>query len=347
MSFTKHSEIKVDMPSISIVIPTYNSEKTIEACLESIVNQNYPKDKIEVIIVDGGSKDKTIKIIESFTKLLKVKIVHEKTGRPEAATAIGYNYAKSDLIANIPSDNVLPHNEWLNQMVEPFKRFKEVVATQPLRYSYKRNLGLLDRYFALFGVNDPISYYLNKRDRLSWLEEGWSLLGDAKDIGNFFLVKFNLSEVPTLGANGYIVKREIVQKVTSNVFNFFHIDSNLDLIRMGYNLYGIVKTDIIHQSGEKFLKYFQRRIRYLQIYFRDKNRRRYHLYNPSSYVDKINLLKFIAFSLTMVRPTYDAIKGYKKIPDKAWFLHPIVCFGILFIYAIGTFVQILKELLAK
>jgi len=332
-----------DILSVSIVIPTYNCEKTIRACLESIVRQDYPKDKIEVIIVDGGSRDKTIEVVKSFAKLLKIKVFYERTGRPETATAIGYNYARNDLIANIPSDNILPHSEWLKRMTEPFKNSIKVVATQPLRYCYRKDLGLLDRYFALFGVNDPLAYYLNKRDRLSWLEESWALMGEAKDMGDFFLVKFTPNEVPTLGANGYIVKREVIQKVTLDIFNFFHIDSNFDLIRMGCNLYGIVKTDIIHQSGEKFLKYFQKRIRYMQIYFRDKNRRRYHLYNPSSYKDKINLLKFIVFSLTLIKPTSDAVKGYRKIYDKAWFLHPVICFGILFTYAVGALVQIQKE----
>lgn len=323
------------LPSISVVIPTYNSERIIGICLKSIASQDYPRDKMEVIIVDGGSRDRTIEIVKSFAELLSVKIVYEKTGRPEAATAIGYNHAKNNLIANIPSDNVLPHNKWLKQIVEPFIKHSDVIAVQPLRYAYRRKQGLLDRYFALFGVNDPIPYYLNKRDRLSWGEKNWSLMGKAKDEGNFLLVKFNSMEVPTLGANGFIVKRKIIQKVTSNIFNFFHIDANVDMIKMGYNSYGIVKTDIVHQSGEKFLKYFRKRIRYMQIYFQDKSKRRYHLYDSRSRLDKNNLLKFVIFSLTFAKPTYDAIRGYRKIPDKAWFLHPIVCLGVLLTYGIG------------
>ena len=325
-----------DLPSISIVTTTYNSEGIIDNCLKSIASQHYPKNKIEVIIVDGGSKDGTIGIVESFAKLLDVKIIFEKTGRPEAATAIGYNHAKNNLIVNLPSDNVLPNGKWLNQMVEPFIKCKSVTATQPLRYTYRRNLGLLDRYFALFGINDPIPYYLNKRDRFSWFEENWSLMGKSKDMGNFFLVRFNSTEVPTLGANGYMVKRKVIQKVTHNIFNFFHMDASLDLIRMGYNLYGIVKSDIIHQSGGTLLNFFRKRIRYMQIYLRDKSRRRYHLYDPNSRLDRINLLKFTFFSLTLLQPAYNAAKGYKKIPDKALLLHPMVCLGILLTYGVGV-----------
>jgi glycosyltransferase involved in cell wall biosynthesis len=227
-------------------------------CLESVKNLDYPKEKIEIIVVDGGSKDRTIPIAKSYNAI----VLSERTGRPEAATAIGYKNAKNDLIVNLPADNIIPSSNWLKQMVEPFIRCNDVVAAQTLRYTYDRALGLLDRYFALFGAGDPLAYYLNKRDRISWMEEDFVPFGKAKDMGTFFIVELNPSDIPTLGANGYIVRREIVQKFIKNVLDFFHIDSNVDMIKNGYNKYAIVKTSIIHRSGEKFFNYFYKRLRY-------------------------------------------------------------------------------------
>ena len=51
-------------PLISVIIPTYNSEKFLEECLDSVLNQTYPN--IEVLIIDGGSTDSTIKIIKTY-----------------------------------------------------------------------------------------------------------------------------------------------------------------------------------------------------------------------------------------------------------------------------------------
>ncbi|MBZ9578240.1 glycosyltransferase [Patescibacteria group bacterium] len=63
------------MKSISILIPTLNSEKTLNECLESIAFQDYPSDKIEIIIADAGSIDKTLSIIDRFKeKPRKIKI---------------------------------------------------------------------------------------------------------------------------------------------------------------------------------------------------------------------------------------------------------------------------------
>ena len=56
-----------ELPSISIVIPVYNSEKVLRGCLQSVREQDYPKDKMEIIIADAGSTDKTLEIVNDFT----------------------------------------------------------------------------------------------------------------------------------------------------------------------------------------------------------------------------------------------------------------------------------------
>lgn len=55
-----------DLPSISVVIPTYNSERTLTECLENILQQDYPRAKIEIIIADGGSRDRTLEIARKY-----------------------------------------------------------------------------------------------------------------------------------------------------------------------------------------------------------------------------------------------------------------------------------------
>ena len=55
---------------VSIVIPCYNEESYIGECLQSIVDQSYPSDLIEVIVVDGNSIDKSVSIVQKYSKIL-------------------------------------------------------------------------------------------------------------------------------------------------------------------------------------------------------------------------------------------------------------------------------------
>jgi cellulose synthase/poly-beta-1,6-N-acetylglucosamine synthase-like glycosyltransferase len=69
---------------VSIIVASYNSQDTIEECLKSILTQNYPKDAFEVIVMDGESKDNTVKIAEQFP----IKVLSIRLNCPAA-----YNYA--------------------------------------------------------------------------------------------------------------------------------------------------------------------------------------------------------------------------------------------------------------
>ena len=61
---------------VSVVMPVYNEEKYIEKCIDSLLLQDYPIEKMEWIFVDGGSKDQTVEILEKyqlrFPKLIKI-----------------------------------------------------------------------------------------------------------------------------------------------------------------------------------------------------------------------------------------------------------------------------------
>jgi len=71
-------------PKVSIIVAAYNSQQTIEECLKSILALDYPKGSIEVIVMDGGSKDATVQVAERYP----VKVVSIRLNAPAA-----YNYA--------------------------------------------------------------------------------------------------------------------------------------------------------------------------------------------------------------------------------------------------------------
>lgn len=321
------------MKTISVIIATLNSGQVLENCLASVRNQNYNQSMIEIVIADGGSTDNTIQIAQKY----QARVVPENTHSPEAAKGVALKQSRNEIILGIDDDNILPDQDWLSKMVSLLEKEPQAIGCYPWRYAYRKEDKALNRYFSLFGVNDPVAWFLNKADRQSYFSSNWQLSGKAQDKGDYFLVEFDKDNLPTVGANGFLIKREFLEKAKTKPDDFFHIDVNLDLVCQGFNQYVVVKNDIIHVSGESFFKYLRKRKRYMEnLYLQDFSRRRYLIYDHKK--DKLKIVAYSFYSLTLILPTAKAVKGYLKVKDPAWFLHPIVCFLIFWIYSLAVIV---------
>ena len=98
-------------PKVSIIVATLNNERTIDECLKAIFELNYPKDFLEIILVDGCSKDATVEIAQKYP----VKVVSTPLNAPAA-----YNYAlkivSNDILGFIDADAKV-EKEWLNKLM--------------------------------------------------------------------------------------------------------------------------------------------------------------------------------------------------------------------------------------
>lgn len=106
----QHSQNKTNyLPKISILIPAKDEENVIEKCLQSILNVNYPRDKIEIIIIDGSS-DSTTDICKKFETENPgiVKVIREDNphGKPSALN-LGLKHATGEIIAVFDADNIV------------------------------------------------------------------------------------------------------------------------------------------------------------------------------------------------------------------------------------------------
>ena len=99
--------------TVSIIVPTLDSEKTVKSCLGSIMGQDYPKDKLEVIIVDGGSRDNTLDVVTEYP----VRVIIESRKGRGAAYNRGFQEAKGDYVAFLDSDAIVPVS-WLSDAVQ-------------------------------------------------------------------------------------------------------------------------------------------------------------------------------------------------------------------------------------
>lgn len=106
---------------VSVVIPVYNEEKYIGACLESLLNQKDAAD--EIIVVNNNSTDNSVEIIKQFP----VKLINETQQGITPARNRGFNEARYEIIARTDADTVLPPN-WIKRIKKSFAADEKLVA---------------------------------------------------------------------------------------------------------------------------------------------------------------------------------------------------------------------------
>lgn len=317
------------LPSISIIIPTYNEESRLPFCLGSIRAQNYPQENLEIIVVDDNSTDATIDIARQYNCKLQLNGFRNI----ERGKSIGFQSASCEYILLIDADNILPDVDWLNTCVTAYLENPEIFGVEAIWFEHKNFHSLADRYCELFGINDPFVYYLKNQDKMGWFNNEWNLKGSVlKNTENYYIVEFNKTNCPTVGSQGFLTKKILFEKISTWPY-LFHMDSQLELIEQNGNVgrYAFIKKGIIHLHSKSTLQLIKKLHRNITLFYKQKDIRKYK-YN----INMPKLFFTTILMITIIRPLYDAIKGCVKKPDVAWFLHPLLCVLVPFMYSFIT-----------
>jgi len=112
----------------SIIIPAYNREKTLRRCLTSLGNQDYPRDKFEIIVVDDGSSDGTVQMLSNLAKKYRnLRYIKQFRKGPASARNLGAKHARGEIIGFTDDDCVLS-KDWIKLMVDSHGRNPEFTA---------------------------------------------------------------------------------------------------------------------------------------------------------------------------------------------------------------------------
>lgn len=168
-----------DKPFVSVVIAARNEERDITSCLESLLDSTYPNDRFEVIVVNDGSADDTLRIASAFSskhalqpsfRVVSVPQQGESqgvrtTGHKKAALAFGILHSRGTILALTDADCRLPA-AWLDRMVESFDSRTGFVAG-PVAFSYGKTIfsrivalefmGLAGISAGSIGIGEPAS----------------------------------------------------------------------------------------------------------------------------------------------------------------------------------------------
>lgn len=327
--------------TITVAMISYNDEKILDECLDSIRCQDYDQKLINILMIDGGSTDATLEIAKKYGATVVCR--PDLKDKQDIRAGLAFTTPKTDLILFFSADNRLQEKDTLSRMVETFLD-ENIVGCETLRYGYRKTDPAISRYFALIGGADPIAVGLGKADRGPHDTKKWHLSGKAEDCGSYYKIQFSkdIAKIPTLGANGFLFRRKLVEK-SSLAVHATHTDLCVDWIKQGYDQFAFVKErHVIHFINVKLLSFIKRRLHYEQMYSHKKTKRIYSVFQKS---DTSRLVYIIFAYPTFLIPTIRALKGYLSVRDPAWFLHPIMCFLFVLSYSFHFIRNGLREVL--
>ncbi len=316
-------------PIISIVTPTYNSAKTIQKYLLAIKKQTYPNNNIEILIVDGGSTDDTLKIATKY----KCRIIHNSKTDIMEAERLGFISARGKYLIGLAPDEVLENPDSLMLKYETLKSNKNIKAVLLSGYKTPSNFHKINNYINEFG--DPFSYFMYRDSK------GYGYL--IKDFNKKYkIVKrnrnytvYNLSDyhpIPLieLWAGGCMIDLQYTKK------HFPEIKRNPSLIPLIYyllikkgGLIGVTHKDpTVHYSSASIIKYLKK----------IRSRVEFNVYltpmGKGGYTGReifelpfIRLKKylFILYSFTIILPMVDSIYLAVSRKKYIYLIHSLLC----------------------
>lgn len=299
-------------PSISFIIPVLNAERHLRTCLKSIRAQAYPQDRVEIIALDGGSTDSTVRIAREFG----ARVLPNPKRLAEYGLQAGIKEATGDLITVFAADNELYSTGWIWRAARAFSADPQCAAVWgPLKSG--ENDPAVNKYFELI-QSDPMTHFINKNLK-TYLRDG------AKNEDGTYHFRVDPKRPLVWGANGLTLKRELIAPIWAQAGYLGDNDAFQRMIEAGFNKVAYIPGLVTyhHHVGEvmDFVKKWKRNF---SLHFLDKLETR----NTNwVFVDDFRTRLFL-WLVYSVNPAVTGLHAlYMALRDRNpyWAYHPLLC----------------------
>ncbi|GBC85881.1 Poly-beta-1,6-N-acetyl-D-glucosamine synthase [bacterium HR11] len=240
----------MDLPLVTVVVPVWNEAAFIGPCLDSVVANDYPKDRLEVLVVDGGSTDGTRAVLEDYARRYPFIRLLDNPGRiPAAALNAGLRQARGDVIVRMDAHTVYAP-DYIRKCVELLQT-TEAANVGGVQRAVGRGYVAGAIAVALtspFGVGDARFRYA---DRLTWADtvylgawrratlEALGGFDEAWAVNEDYELNYRLRR-----AGGRVL-------VSPDVRCWYHVRSSLGALARQYVRYGFwrARTAVVHPGS--------------------------------------------------------------------------------------------------
>lgn len=254
-------------PKLSIIVPVYNTEKYLEKCLDSLVNQSLQD--IEIIVVNDGSKDNSQKIIDRYVSdFPQVKSFEKSNGGLSDARNFGIDRAKGEFIGFVDSDDYVDL-EMFQKMVEHAKNYQSQLVLCDLEKVDENGIG-----FRILRQSPELGKRINLYDDLTVLGElDWFACNKLFHRDLFEKERFkkgihfeDVELVPRL-----LLKSSVISKIQEPYYKYFERQDSItkNSTQKGLDMFISVKnvTEAFQKSDKSNFTQHIKRFQIIQLFY--------------------------------------------------------------------------------
>lgn len=321
--------MSVSSTLVTIVMPTYNSERTLRLSLDSIARQTLRRNMIELIVVDGGSSDRTREIAREFGCL----IIDNPRVQPEYAKVLGLSAARSKYAIFLDSDEVLCDASSLVKKIQLLESHQEVKNVITAGLINPPGYPAINDYTNRFG--EPFSYFMYRLDGGDYVQSLRERYKFCHEDDSVAIVEFKEGDVlPICDGGGHCFDLDYLKSIADI--------SSIDIVPVTFQYMAertarlaVVKNDYTLHYSTTSLKRYVNKINWRIITNMHSatgtegfvNRQKFH---PKWFQLKKYL--FIVYGLSLLAPLADAIRLAITHKKPAFLLHfPLATYTASFI----------------
>ncbi len=296
------------LPKVSCVIPTLNAGAILGLCLDAIRGQDYPQDRIEILVADGGSTDETIDLAKSHQAVL----VENPKRIAEAGKQAAIARMTGDYVLFVDADNELASPDFIRLAVRALQSFPEALGVESYYLPSPRMSSFCVYLTRTMHIGDPVAWMMSVNPVLQGRDgevERWTFPPGSKAF--------------PLGANGFVYRRETLM-LGRPADNFEDTQVALRIANAG-------RTTWLRLRGRGVRHYL---VGGLWDFLRKRRRQTYHFLSRrhhakgTSWTDmqpSVPPWLALLYCVSVFGPLWHTARGIWRTGDWHWLWHLIAC----------------------
>ncbi|MBI1839394.1 MAG: glycosyltransferase [Verrucomicrobia bacterium] len=294
-------------PKVSFLIPTLNAAGILEACLLSIRKQDYPADRVEIVVADGGSSDDTRALATRHGAL----VLNNPRRGYDSGKCVAFAGSSGEFVIFVDADNEIVHPDFTRRAVVALQQNPQALGLESYYFGSPRMGSFCVYLSALLHISDPVAWMMSVNP---------VRIAESDGVERWTFPNGRLAF--PMGANGFVFRRSDLAHLTADDL-FEDCTVVLELAQKGKAEWLRIQGQGVHHYVVGGLGDFVRKRRRQTFHF--LAHRREKRVSWTQFGATVPGWLACVYCASVVGPLYHTLRGLLRTRRAGWLWHPIAC----------------------